>query len=440
MKKWLGIILTAALLLTMLAPMAGLADDDGKIHIQFWHHRGSGAQYECVTHEVETFNSTIGEEKGIVVEESYIGGYVDLFAKLQLAVQAGESPNVTSAANTYVAYMLEDDMIVDMAPLAAAEGYDIFGNVMDWELEIGGNTDGQMHSMPYCRSTPLFYYNKDIADEVGITIGDMITIEELEAFGKAVMQKDADGNTTRYGFELWNDFGYYNAAFIYQLGSEYMTEGGGSPSLDDGVMLKVLSDWRRWVDEGWCRPFEATNAGDTAKAEFAAGRLAAYCDSSAGMGNAVRAAKENGVNLAVAMFPTYDKDNHVAEIGGANISIVGAEKSDEEIQASWEFVKFLMTDEEQYFNAKTSGYVACTKSVAEYPEMVSFWAENPMFKVAYDQLLSYGRGQETPYVPEGQDYTQILWDTCSLLIQEQSIDADEALEQIKTKAADELGW
>ena len=287
MKKWLTLLLAAALLLTMIAPMSAMAEEDGKLHITFWHHRGSGAQYECVQHEVEVFNSTIGEEKGIFVEESYIGGYVDLFAKLQLAVQADESPNLSSAANTYVAYMLEDDMIVDMAPLAAAEGYDIFGNVMDWELEIGGNTDGHMHSMPYCRSTPLFYYNKAIAEELGIEIGDMITIEELEAFGKAALKVE-DGVTTRYGFELWNDFGYYNAAFIYQLGSAYMTEGGGSPSLEDGTMLKVLSDWRRWVDEGWCRPFEATNAGDNAKAEFAAGRLAAYCDSSAGMQGAVQ--------------------------------------------------------------------------------------------------------------------------------------------------------
>ena len=34
--------------------------------------------------------------------------------------------------------------------------------------------------MPYCRSTPLFYYNKGIAEELGIEIGDMITIDELD--------------------------------------------------------------------------------------------------------------------------------------------------------------------------------------------------------------------------------------------------------------------
>lgn len=433
MKKLVSILLV--LVLALACSASAFADGD-PITLKFWHHRGSGAQYECVTHAVNGFNETVGKEKGIVIEESYIGGYVDLFSQIQLAVQSGEAPNIVSAANTYVAYMLEDDYLVDMAPLAEAEGYDITGNLMDWLLEIGGNTDGQIHSMPYCRSTPLFYYNKGIARELGIEIGDMITIDELKKFGEAAMIKNDAGEITRYGFEIFNDFGYYNAAWIYQLGSEYMVEGGGSPSLEDGTMLKVLSDWREWVDAGWCRPFDVTNAGDTAQTMFVNGELAAYMNSSAGLGNLMIAAAETGVEVGVAMFPTYNPENHVAEIGGANISIISADNSDEEIQASWEFVKYLMSDEEQFFNAKTSGYVACTKSIATYPEMVEFWAENPEFKVAYDQLLSYGRGQETPFVAVGQDFTQICWDNVSLLIQEKSITPEEAVENIIAESED----
>lgn len=433
MKKLVSILLV--LVLALACSASAFADGD-PITLKFWHHRGSGAQYECVTHAVNGFNETVGKEKGIVIEESYIGGYVDLFSQIQLAVQSGEAPNIVSAANTYVAYMLEDDYLVDMAPLAEAEGYDITGNLMDWLLQIGGNTDGQIHSMPYCRSTPLFYYNKGIAKELGIEIGDMITIDELKKFGEAAMVKNDAGEITRYGFEIFNDFGYYNAAWIYQLGSEYMVEGGGSPSLEDGTMLKVLSDWREWVDAGWCRPFDVTNAGDTAQTMFINGELAAYMNSSAGLGNLLIAAAETGVEVGVAMFPTYNPENHVAEIGGANISIISADNSDEEIQASWEFVKYLMSDEEQFFNAKTSGYVACTKSIATYPEMVEFWAENPEFKVAYDQLLSYGRGQETPFVAVGQDFTQICWDNVSLLIQEKSITPEEAVENIIAESED----
>lgn len=434
MKRLASLVL--ALMFVLACATVATAEASEPITIKFWHHRGSGTQYECVLNAVNGFNETIGKEKGIVVEESYIGDYVTLFSQIQLAVQSGEAPNVVSAANTYTAYMLEDDYLVDMAPLAEADGYDITGNLMDWLLEIGGNTDGEIHSLPYCRSTPLFYYNKAIAEELGIEIGEMITIDELVKFGEAAMIKDENGEVTRYGFEIFNDFGYYNAAWIYQLGSEYMVEGGGSPSLDDGTMLKVLTDWRDWVDAGWCRPFDVTNPGDVAQTMFVNGELASYMNSSAGLGNLLLAAEETGVEVGVAMFPTYDPENHVAQIGGANIAIISADNSEEEILASWEFIKYIMSDEVVYFDATTSGYVPCTKSIAEYPEMVKFWEENPEFKVAYDQLNAYGRGQETPYVAAGQDFTQICWDNVSLLIQEKSITPEEAVENIKTESED----
>jgi sn-glycerol 3-phosphate transport system substrate-binding protein len=152
-----------------------------------------------------------------------------------------------------------------------------------------------------------------------------------------------------------------------------------------------------------------------------------------------RAFAEAGVELGVTLFPTYNAENRVSEIGGANISIVGADNSEEEIKASWEFIKFILEDEQQFFNAKTSGYIAITKSIAEYEGMTSFWAENPEFKVGYDQALTAGRGQETPYNPVMQDYTQIIWDNVSLLIGEQSITPEEAVANVKAESADLWG-
>ena len=98
MKKLLSIVL--ALMLVLACAATASAETSEPITIKFWHHRGSGTQYECVTHAVSGFNETVGKEKGIVVEESYIGDYVTLFSQIQLAVQSGEAPNIVSAANT----------------------------------------------------------------------------------------------------------------------------------------------------------------------------------------------------------------------------------------------------------------------------------------------------------------------------------------------------
>ena len=61
--------------------------------------------------------------------------------------------------------------------------------------------------------------------------------------------------------------------------------------------------------------------------------------------------------------------------------------------------------------------------------MVAEWEANPNSKVAYDQL-AYAYGNETPYFPERMEFMQIIAAATSLLIQEQSIDAQQAFDQV----------
>ena len=145
-------------------------------------------------------------------------------------------------------------------------------------------------------------------------------------------------------------------------------------------------------------------------------------------------AADNGFELGVAQYPTYDADKRIAEIGGGNICIVAEGNTDEQIAASWEFVQYLMSDEMVTYNTTMTGYVPTTRSVAEYEGMKKFWEENPLFKVAYDQVTT-GRCQENPYSVYLQDFTQCCWDAVSLLIQDQSITAEEAVEHIRTNSA-----
>lgn len=425
--KATGIMITAGLLLFSQAdPFAEKVLADEPITIQFWHTRGTGPNYEVVQHEVETFNETVGKEKGIQVEETFIGSYDDILAKTQLAIQSGEAPQVVVSGNTYVSYLLDDGVLADMAPLAEETGWDR-SNMLDPFQEIKGNTDGELYSVPYVRSTPLFYYNKTMADEKGLTAPT--TVEEMEAFCKSLNQ---DGAVS--GLCIPNDFGYLQAAHLYQLGSAYIADdGNSSPALEDGSMLKVLSDWRRWVDEGWCEPFDVTDAGSVMSEEFSQQKLACMIASSGMLSTLDGIAKEAGFELGACQYPTYDQDQRIAMIGGGNVCIIGEGNSEEQVKASWEFVQFLMSDEEVTYNTEHTGYVPVTKSVASYDEMKSFWEGNPLFKVAYDQVTQ-GHCQEQPYSPYLPDFTSLCIDTASLLIADQSIDAEEAVDQIKTQS------
>jgi len=433
MKKLISLLLALVLILALTPAMAS----EEPIVVKFWHGRGTGAQYDCVLQAVNSFNETVGKEKGIFVEESYIGGYVDLFAQIQLAVQSNESPNIVGIAGAHMPYMLEDELAVNMAPLAEADGFDLIGNQLPALLEIGGNQDGDMYSVGYCRSTPLFYYNKGITREAGIEFGEMVTMDEIKEWGEKVVLKDENGNTTRYAFLRFNDFAYCHVNHIYQLGSTYLSDdGSGSPCLEDGTMLKVLTDWRDSIDAGWCMPFAANNPSDVAFSMFASGDLVGCVASCAGLSTFRQIAETEGIELGIAMYPTYDVNNHRATIGGASLCIIGAENSEEEIKASWEFIKHTLADEQTYYNSSNSSYIPTTISITEYEPMLKFWEEVPSYKHGYDQMLKYGHCEELPSLPFAQDFTQIVWDVCSLLIAEQSITPEEAVEMIKVESED----
>ena len=71
MKKFVAILLAALLVCTAASALAYSKDEP--ITITFWHTRGSGANYDVLKACVDGFNSTVGAEKGIIVEEVYQG-------------------------------------------------------------------------------------------------------------------------------------------------------------------------------------------------------------------------------------------------------------------------------------------------------------------------------------------------------------------------------
>ena len=327
MKKLVSLAL--ALIMVLALGSTALAYSPEKpITIQFWHNRGSGANLDATVQAVDDFNATIGKEKGIVVEQQFIGSYNDLYTKTQMASQSGEQPVVVSSGNTYIAPLIDDGILCDMMPMAKKDGFDV-SNILDCFMEIAGNTDGTLYSLPYIRSTPLLYYNKTVADELGLKVPT--TMDELVEFAKAFVQKDADGTVTRWGFEMFNDYGYYQASFLWQLGESMVAADGTSPALEGTSMLKQLTDWQNWVKEGWCRPFDSTNASSIVKEMLYQGKIGCYLDSSGSMKNNIKFMTEGGYELGVARFPTYDVDKRAVEVGGGQIALIGKGNTEEQI-------------------------------------------------------------------------------------------------------------
>lgn len=430
MKKITALLL--ALLMALSLCSFACAEEQPTL-VRFWHNRSSGANLEACEKAVDEFNKTIGKEKNIFVEATYQGGYPDLYAKCQLASQTEETPTVAVIGNTYVVNLMQDDLLVDMAPYAAATGFDV-NNLLDCFQQIEGNTDGHLYSLPYVRSTPVLYYNKTIADELNLTAPN--TMEDLENFARALTLRDpATGEITRYGFEVLGDFGFVNAAWLWELGEPMLSTEGTSPALDGTSMLNMLTLWRKWVDEGICRPKDSANASSTASAMLVQGKLCSYMASSGSMKNLLKSMEEAGYELGVVYQPSFDPSKRTCEVGGGQLTLMAPGNDEKTLAAGWEFLQFLMSDEQVFNNSMATGYLPITKSVANYDKMQAFWAENPTYKVPFDQMMNYGVCQEYPSFPDLQEFIANIEAACSYLIQEQSITPEQAVQQMKDSNA-----
>lgn len=428
MKKLVSLLLALALVLGLCS----FASAEDKIIVTFWHHASSGALYNVVKDSVDTFNATIGAEKGIEVQETYVGSYHDILSKVQLAVTSGDQPTVAVSGLFQIAPQVEDGILADLKPFADEDGFDL-NNFLDCFQEVYAADDGHVWAFPYVRSTPMFYYNKTMADAKGLTAPT--TIEEMEEFCKALYVPGENGNTEVYGLEIPSQSFTYGTVSPAQLGSSYISEDRkSSPCLEDGTLLKIFSDYRRWVDEGWCKAYDA-QGGSAMMERLFTGHLGAILNSSGGLVSIETGMKEAGYELGVVKFPYYAEGKPFVSIGGGSISLVAEGNSEELQRAGWEFIKFLMTDEMVYRNSSGTGYIPYTKTVAEYEPMKTYWDEHPFARLAYDQMGD-GEAQEKGVISQMTEYMNAGFEALDLLIQAQSITAEEAIEMMKTTTAE----
>jgi sn-glycerol 3-phosphate transport system substrate-binding protein len=91
------------------------------------------------------------------------------------------------------------------------------------------------------------------------------------------------------------------------------------------------------------------------------------------------------VSLGVGPMPGPKGTGGVTVQGG---SLYIVNRSDPAKQAAaWQFLKFLDTPESQATWAVGTGYIPIVKKAAASPAVKDFWAQNPGYAVAYDQLL-----------------------------------------------------
>jgi sn-glycerol 3-phosphate transport system substrate-binding protein len=95
-------------------------------------------------------------------------------------------------------------------------------------------------------------------------------------------------------------------------------------------------------------------------------------------------------DVGVGPMPGPSPDPAV-NLGGASLWIVDG-KGDEKAAAAWDYITYLITAEAQSQWASQTGYVPIRDDAAEVEPLLTTYAEDPRFRVAYDQMLGTAEG------------------------------------------------
>lgn len=389
------------------------------ITITLWHSRGAGAQLEEMQRVVKAFNES--NDKGITVEEEYVGKNTEVYSKLATSIAAGDNCQIALLGFTTVGELAAEGVLADMAPLAERDGFDL-DNLLPC-FNPGLYFNDQLLALPYIRSVSVLYYNKDLFKEVGCeTIPT--DIHEFSDVLKQIKEK-----TGKAGTSFYTQTDFIQGAWTKSInGIGDVSEDGLSPlSFDDGSLKEVAQWWLEGIEDGTITKYTSTEPADTILGSFYAGELAAIPYSCGNMATILKNCKESGVDVGVTQIPGF-RGKATSSTGGSNMVIVGANNSDAQIEASWEFLKFLLSDEQLVLNSINTGYVPVTYSAGQNQQMIDFWKDNETYKYAYDTLEVALETYPSPYVAAWQGTMKTMWDN---VILDGSMTVDEGMEYLE---------
>jgi len=208
MKKFLALLLTAVMLISLAACGGGVSNNNDPKSPATSSGGNETRNYKQVTFAYATFNNIPAEKDLDVVEEAInvitrekIGAEITLMpipifeysSQIQLALQGGDKIDVFQTLGdlgSYIATNMALD-ITDMIDQYAKGAKEVVGE--DWLAAC--TSKGRLYGIPTMKPialTPMIVYRQDIADELGLDMSKVNSIYDVTAVLKKVKEAKPD--------------------------------------------------------------------------------------------------------------------------------------------------------------------------------------------------------------------------------------------------------
>jgi sn-glycerol 3-phosphate transport system substrate-binding protein len=350
--------------------------------IQWWHSM-TGALNDRVNDIANGFNSS---QKDYKVVPIYKGTYDVSMTAAIAAFRAGSAPHILQVFEVGTATMMAAKGAIKPVYQMMKEANEPF-NPKNYVSAVAGyytDSKGNMLSMPFNSSTPVFYINKDAFKKAGMNPDQ--APKTWKEFAVAAGKLKASGQQCVYstGWPSWVHIENFSAWHNLPIGTmENGIAGMGTEfKVNSPDHVKHIEMLAGFAKNGW---FTYSGRRNEAEARFFSGECAMLTSSSAAQANIRKNAK---FDFSVNFLPYNDEIKGAPQnsiIGGATLWVMSGKKP-AEYKGITKFFSYLSsTDVQADWHTKT-GYVPITNAAAEATKKTGYYEKNPGTDVALRQL------------------------------------------------------
>jgi len=347
----------------------------------------SGKNGEAETELVKRFNES---QSNVVVDYQFQGNYEETAQKVTAALQARTAPDVSLLSDVWWFKFYLSQNLLPLDDLLSAQNIDL-ADYQD-SLINEGVRQGNHYWMPFARSTPLFYYNKEKWAAAGLPDRGPETWDEFVEWAPTLLQKE--GDELKVSAFAHPDGASY-IAWLFQ-GVAWQFNGSYSDPdftmrMTDEATLEAGQFYKDTVHNyGWAVPSKDISS------DFINGLTAASMMSTGSMGGI----KANATfEFGTAFLPK--KYQFGCCTGGAGLAILASTPAEKQ-EAAMSYIAFVSNPENTTYWAQNTGYMPVRKSALQSEAMQSYFVEFPQFKTATEQLaLTRPQDAARVFVPNG---------------------------------------
>jgi sn-glycerol 3-phosphate transport system substrate-binding protein len=371
------------------------------VEITLWHTEVA-ANLDAIQALTRRYNDSQNEVK---VKLAFQGEVNEEMTKLVASLRGGDLPHVVYINEGQAQRLIDTGAMAPVQDFVDRDKYDL--SDFDQRAVQYYSSEGKLWAMPFADIIPMLFYNKTTFREVGLDPEiPPKDLDEVWQFSEKILKRDANGNLIRSGVAIDINDWHLNL-MLQEHGDLFDNNDNGRAGRATEVLFNGPTGqafykwWHDMVDEGLALNVGRNPTYADAILAVATGHAGMTFASSAHLRSVVDllelGLEGGGWDLGVANEPGVPGGTGLPGIYGRALWILNKHPQEEQ-DAAWKFVKWLMEPEQQAEWYAGSGYLPVNMSAYDLPAAKEIEAKYPQFKVAAE-LCRKASSASTPLGP-----------------------------------------